>query len=343
MAATLDLRWASQAGAATGTLGVRYYNSSGSPIDSCDRRDLGEGDYDAQYNGQLVADVYTLAFTSGPQVTVTADLGAKNPYHNTTPVSITADGATVHRDIIPGLDLVFNSGTASGNSAVVTVGAYLSTGGVDTNALNAGIVPNNGVRTAFRAAIVNTGSDTAASVQVVPVPAGYYTGSDAQTHIARLGPHSDYARAQLATAGSLAMTFDTWTNAGSYYTANVNIGGAICIATAKFDGETIYEYGSANGYIDSSDYMEGLQVVFSKVTADPTANTITITVADGWSWVTVAPDTAGSAGAFQAGPITLGDIAASGTEYCWFGITIPEGQARGAIRLWTPRVLFSEI
>jgi hypothetical protein len=343
MAVDLDIRWATQAGSATGSLGLRYYNSSGTPVQSCTRRDLGEGTYSAQYNGQFVADVYVLDFTTGPNVTVTADLGSKNPYHNLTPVSITADGATVHADIIGGVDLVFSSGTANGNQAIVTVGAYLSAGGVDTNALNFGILPNNDERVEIRAAVVNTGTDTAADVTVTPVPASYYTGTDAESIIARLGPHSTDSRAQLATATAHSMTFDTWTNQGSYYSANVNIGGSLCIATAKFDGETIYEYGSGNGYVDSSDYLKGLQVVFAKTSTSPVGKTLTVTVRDGWSWVEVAPDVAGSAGAWQSGPISLGDIAASGTTYCWFGMTIPEGQARGAIRLWTPRVRFSEI
>lgn len=344
MGAELDLRWASQASSSVGSLGVRFYNSSGTPVVSADRRDLGEGSYVlGQYNGQLIADTYTLDFTTGPQVAVTAGMGSKNPWHNATPVSITADDATVHYGIIPGLGLVFSSGTANGNQAIVTVGAYLSSGGVDTNALNFGTLYNDGERTAFRAAVVNSGDATAGTVQLIPLPAGYYYGTDAESIICRVGPHSSDTRAKMAQVTSYTITFDTWTNQGSYYTANVNVGGSLCIATAKFDGETVYEYGSGNGYVDATDRLKGWQIVFAKTSTDPTAKTLTFVSAEGWTYATVAEDSDGAAISFGAGPLNLGDIDPTDAVYCWLATTLPEGLSKGAMRLWTPRFRFTEI
>jgi hypothetical protein len=344
MAATLDIRWAAQAGSAVGSLGPRFYNVSGTPIASIARRDLGEGSYElGAYNGQLVADVYTLNFTTGPQVAVTADLGSKNPWHNLTPVSIVANGSTVHYNVVPGLGIVFSSGTANGNQAVITVGAYLSAGGVDTNALNFGVTKNDGQAHTLRFAVVNTGSDTAGTVQLSALPAGYYSGTNAATTVCRIGPHSSDTRAKLAVVTSYGITFANWQSAGSYYTADVYVGGQLCIATAKFDGETIYEWGSGNGYVDASDLLKGWQIVFAKTSTSPVGNTITFVSAAGWAYVTTASDQSGAAVAYTAGPLTLGDIASGGTKYGWVAMTLPEGLARGAIRLWTPRFRFTEI
>jgi len=344
MGADVVLRWAAD-DSATGSLDVRWVNTSGTPLVSCVRRDLSESGYplDGGYNGQTVADVYTLTF-SGTTCYVNADLGDANPWHNpTTGVTIVKDGSTPNDLVVPGLRLVFSAGTGDTDEAVVSVGAYLSAGGVDTSALNFGIQANDGVLVSFRAVLHNIGSSMAADLRVYPLPGAYYTGDIATTHIVRLGPHSDPDRAVLATAASKSMTFDTWTNQGSYYTANVNIGGSLCIATAKFDGETVYEHGSGNGYVDATDRLAGLQVVFAKVTADPTSDTVTVVIRDGWSWARVANDTNGSAGTFQNSELLLGDLAAGATVHLWLGWQVPEGQARGAVRLWVPRVTYMEV
>ena len=344
MATTLDLRLATQAGSPVGSLGLRSANISGTPITSCVRRDLGEGTYTlGQFNGQFVSDVYTLNFTTGPLVAVIADLGSKNPWHNATPVAITADGVTVHSNLIGGVDLVFSAGTANGNQAVVTVGAYLSAGGVDTEALNFGITKNDSMRESIRVAVVNTGSDAAADVRLYVLPGGYYYGTDASAIICRLGPHSDESRAQMAQVASYSISYANWQNAGSYYTADVSVGGQLCIATAKFDGQTPYEYGSGNGYVDASDRLKGWQVVFAKTSTTPVGKTTTFISAQGWQWASVAADVGGAALSFSTGPVLLGSIAPSATVYAWVALTIPEGTAKGAIKLWTPRLRFMGI
>ena len=343
MGANLDLRWTSAAGSAIGSLGVRHANTSGTPIVSCVRRDLGEGSYSAQFNGQYVADVYTLTF-SGTTVYVNAALGDANPYHNpTTGVTIVKDDATPNDLVIGGLRIVFSSGTGDTDEAVVAVGAYLTAGGVATSALNFGAQKNDGEVYAFQATVVNSGDRTAANAVLLPLPGSYYTGAIAETHIARIGPHSDDDRAALAPAGSLAMTFDTWTNQGAYYTANINIGGSLCIATAKFDGETIYEYGSGNGYVDATDRMKGLQVVFALVSASPVGETVAIVTASGWAWAMIAESVGSSPGSYQNTSLELGDIAASESIDVWIGWQVPEGQARGSLRLWTPRIRYLEV
>jgi hypothetical protein len=344
MGADVVLRWAAD-DSATGSLDVRYVNTSGTPLVSCVRRDLAESGYayDGAYNGAVVADVYTLTF-SGTTCYVNAALGTANPYHNpTTGVTIVKDGSSPNDLVVPGLRLVFSSGTGDTDTAVVSVGAYLSVGGVATKALNFGIQRNDGELVSFRAVVHNVGSSMAADVRLVPLPGSYYTGDLADTHVVRLAGHTDPDRARLAAAGSLTLTFDTWTNQGSYYTANVNVGGGLCIATAKFDGETVYEYGSGNGYVDASDYLKGLQVVFAKTTTDPTSDTLAVVVRDGWEWAMVAADTNGNAGTYQNTELSLGDLAAGATTHCWLGWLVPEGQARGAVRLWVPRLAYMEV
>jgi hypothetical protein len=344
MGADLTLRWASKIATAEGDLGPRYVNKTGTPIKSIERRDLGEGSYGlAIYNGQLVADVYTLTFNvDGTTCYVNAALGDKNPWHAPAGVSITDDGSTEHDLVIPGLRLVFNTCTNT-DEAVVSVGSYLSALAVSTAALNFGATKNDGIITSFRVGVKNIGDRDAVNIRVRPLPALYYTGTDAETIIARLGPHSNSSRDQMADVASLTMTFENWTDQGSYYSADVKVGGVIAIETAKFDGETIYEYGDGHGYHDVNDRFTGLQVVFAKITADPTRKTVTIQVRDGWEWARLAGDNDGSPGDFQNAELSLGELAVSGEVFLWMGMLIPEGQARGAIRIWTPRIIFEEV
>lgn len=340
MAVDIALRWASAAASSEGDLDERFVNVSGTPIFSCVKRDLG-----SEYNGQLIADVYTLTFGgSGTTCYVSAALGDKNPWHNpTTGVSITADSATEHTNVIPGLVIVFSSGTGDTNSAKVTIGAYMTSGGVVTDALNFGIVANNGELESFRAAAKNVGDRDAANVFVRRLPGLYYYGDIAETHIVRIGPHSDSARDQLATANSHTITFSGWTLVGSYYTSNVYVDGTLCIASAIFDGETVYEYGSGNGYSDANDKLRGLQIIFADTDVSPVSDSVTLVVAGGWSWVQLAPDIGGTAGSFQPTELELGEVASGDTVYFWIGWAVPEGTARGAIKLWTPRIACMEV
>jgi hypothetical protein len=338
MGTNIVLRWASAVGTSEGDLGVRYVNTSGTPIVSCVRRDLGN-----EFNGQIVSDVYTLTF-SGTTCRISAALGAKNPWHNpTTGVTIVKDGVTENNLVIPGLTIVFSSGTGDTNSAKVTVGAYMTAGGIVTNAFNFGITANNGERAAFRVAAKNIGDRVGANASIRRLPGLYYTGSISTTHIARIGPHSSTARDQLATAGAKSMTFANWVLAGSYYTANVYIGGILCISSAIFDGSTVYEYGSGNGYSNANDGLRGLQIVFANTSVSPVGSTVVITVADGWQWVELAPDISGTAGNYQASELVLGDIDVSGVAYIWVGWSVPLGTARGSIKLWIPRVACMEV
>jgi hypothetical protein len=346
MAAELILRWADDKASAVGNLGLRFVNTSGTPIISCARRDLTESgyDYEGGFNGALIADTYSLTFNAdGTLCYVAAGEGVKNPYHTPAGIAIVDDGSTPHDAVLPGLRLVFFNGITVTNTAIVTIGAYTTAAGATTRAINFGPVKNDAEVASIKATVINIGVDQAVKCSIRPTPALYYTGTNAMTHIARLGPHSSSGRDQLAPASGLSMTFDTWTNAGPYYTANVKIGGALAIATAKFDGETIYEYGGGIGYVDAADRLKGLQVVFALTAVDPTANAIAIIVRDGWTWARLSLDVSGSPGEMQNAAVALPDLAAGESVDVWLGVAVPLGQARGAIRMWTPKIVYEEV
>ena len=115
------------------------------------------------------------------------------------------------------------------------------------------------------------------------------------------------------------------------------------IEDAKLDGAELYQHGAGNGYIDGVDGFLGLGVVF-QANGDPSAETHTFHVRAGFAWMEFAPDSSGSPGAWQAGPLTLtqlgestGVITASGTCYFWVRMNVPASAAPGTRKLFNLR------
>ena len=109
MSAILIMRDVSDVADPDMNLGFRFENTTGTPISAMTDLD----------NGQGVAGVYTIVYVaSGATVNVTSDDGSKSPYALTGEV-ITADGATLHNDVIPGVALTFAAGS-TGWTAIST-------------------------------------------------------------------------------------------------------------------------------------------------------------------------------------------------------------------------------
>lgn len=85
-------------------------------------------------SGEAIADVYSLTFANIDTVANTATVfvntqSPNNPFRNQVGIGIIIDGATVHKNVIPGVDLVFSGSGAFVNTwaATVKVGSYLGT------------------------------------------------------------------------------------------------------------------------------------------------------------------------------------------------------------------------
>lgn len=130
---------------------ARHTNTTGAPIVSV--TDLN--------TGEALADEYALALSAvgGGTGTVTVNTSSpNNPYKGRVVAGVALDGATVRKDIVPGVGIVFAGTAANGNVATVYVGLYL--GAFDAFGVDAG--------TPFavtRHRVVNTGSGPVSNAQ----------------------------------------------------------------------------------------------------------------------------------------------------------------------------------
>lgn len=340
MSADLQFWHPDHLGDAKGKLLYRYVNTLNTPITALTW--LG--------NGAAIADVYELIFAkSGGTVTCTVDpliAGSKNPYRDMVGKTVTADGATPNLTLVPGLSIVLSGSTDTGWKARASIGNYLETDGSCTPFFSYGIVEAGETSAEQRVAVKNVGADDAVNTVLYSLPGLHMSGGSYETLLAFVRPHSSPTRHKLAVAGSYAITFSDWKNGGSgKKTADIYVDGDLAVQDAEFDGATVYEHGSDNGYDDGADKLKGLQICLADVTDDPTAETITLTVRDGSTWVKYASDSSGTPGAFSHQDLTLtaagqstGMIPAGGAAFFWHRWDPPLATAPAALREMLPRL-----
>ena len=340
MSSEIKLRDAGAPADPDANLDLRWENVTNSPIVSVT-------DLDA---GQLIADVYELAFTKTGgafTVDVVCNEGTKNPYGGTG-ISVTADGSTSNVTIVPGCSIVLSASIVTGWAARVTVGAYMNGSAVVVDALNVGIVEAGESTAAYKVIAENVGADTAAGSSIIAVPGTYWTQSGTGNIVSTIRNHPSATRERSASPRTYTITFAAWQdgtgdNAG-YKTCNILVGGVVCVTTARFDGTTKYGYGLNAAYNDGTDLLQGLYITLANDTDDPSAVTITLIVAEGYEDVWLAPDESGTPGAYQQTALTLtesgqtsGTIRASHGADFWFKWVLPDDETPGAIRLFRLR------
>lgn len=320
-----------------GNLELRFVNLTGTPIVSMVLDD----------SGQEIADVYRLLFNhnGGDDVDIITDAGDKNP-NEASAVAITADGATVNWNVIAGVGIVVSASVQDQDRAIVSIGAFMTAGGVVTDVLNFGILASGSGSTERRIAATNTGADGAAELEVAVLPGFYFTPDDARDFVELVDNHSSSSRETLAATGSKVITFTNWgDDAGSgKKKADVYVGGSLCISTALFDGVTRYEHG-VTGYIDGTDLLQGLSIILADTTADPTSETITLKIdGDTHDQVELAGDLGGAPGSWGSSPVPLtesgqaaGYISSGERAYFWTRWTLPSSATLGDLRLVSVR------
>lgn len=343
MSADLVFRYGPAAGTAQGDLDLQFYNVTGTPIVS-----VAFGGA-----GQEIADSYELTFHVAGTVTVDVVCGSplKNP-NQATGVVVTANGTTVNWNVILGVGLVISAAVADANEALVTVGAYMTAGGAVTNVLNVGTLESGSSSPSVQIAAAVTGSSDASEVSVRSLPGFYFTPYNARSFIALVDNHSSTTRETLAVTGTYTITFANWGDGGGgKKQADVMVGGELAISDAIFDGVTRYEYGSGNGYVDSTDRLRGLALVLVDTVADPSAMTVTLVV-DGtyYAYAELAEDLTGAPGNFASAALTLteggqgdGIITSGSSAPFWFRWNLPVTAVLGVLRLWTLRARGLEV
>ena len=328
MASAIQFRDASAPTDPDASLQSRFENTISTPVLSISWLD----------NGEAIAGAYTIAFTSGTSVNVTCD-DPKNE-HVQTGKTVVADDATVNKDVIPGVGIVFSSSSASGWTAKVSVGAFMAGDGSSSRRFNTGTIEAGELSTQRKIAAINVGSESSSETEVYALPGLFVGGTDVDDFVAFVKNHTDPSRHTAATPGDYVLTFADYQNL-AIDTVDVYVnkdgGGAVkAIEDAALD-ETLYQYGVA-GYIDGSDALPGMAIsLFDN--GDPTAKTFTIYVREGDDWIEFAPDVTGSPGTWQAGPIPLtelgeasGTITASGFAYFWVRVNVPLAATPGDMR-----------
>jgi hypothetical protein len=301
-------------------LTVRFENTTNAPIDSVTW--LG--------NGQAIAGTYLVEFTKSG--VVTADVTgqgdgstSRNPWGNRSGLSVTADSATVNKDLVPGIGIVVNSSTDTGWIAVITVGNRLTIGGVWTEILEFEIVQSGATSSARALAIRNIGSETAEGVYLYALPGFYFDGTLAESAIAKITNHSNTSRHKLAsTEQDLVLTLaDRKLDGGTgKYTYDVMVGANKAVEDAQADGATVYEHGVA-GYDDGNDYLAGLAITLPDTAVDLSTMSVTLSIRAGYTWVEWAPDVTGSPGTWQSADWSAGNIAAAAHTLVWIRVVVP--------------------
>lgn len=309
---------------------VRFENTVNTPIVSVTPRN----------DGRSIGGEYSCEFTeSGGSVTVDVTCNPKNTIALATGESVVADGVTANPDMIPGYDVVLSASIVSGWEAEVSVAQRMTASAVISNRLFHGVVTAGTTTTGYQFAFCNTGSSSGQDCEVTILPGFYYTYS---AFIDSIFNHTDDTRDKMAISilGDSVLSWSAWAdgvgdNAG-YKTADFYVGGVKCIDTCRFDGSTIYQYGESNGYIDGTDALPGLGIIFPLTTADPSSASSTLTVTDSYTWVELAPDVSGSPGTYAAGDLTVtetgqapGVVTASGYGEFWARLAMPASASPG--------------
>jgi hypothetical protein len=290
-------------------------------------------------DGEAISDVYTVAATSGSTVNVTAD-DPKNEVIGTG-IAVTADASTWNYGVVPGCRIQFSSSLANGWTGKISMGALMAPDGSTSDRFNVGVIQSDTISTQRRIVAVNVGSEDSAGTEVYALP-GLYIEDEAQPHVVVIQNHTDPARHASAVPGDFDITFADF-QGGSPDTADVLVDGTKTIEDAKLDGAELYQHGAGNGYIDGADKFLGLGIIFADG-GDPTSKTLSFFVREGHAWVEFAPDSSGSPGAWQSGPLTLtelgettGTITASGTCYFWVRVNVPDSATPGDRKLYNLR------
>ena len=313
-------------------LTLRYENTVNTPIASASWLD----------NGRAVSDEYELIFTVSGSATCQVVCNPKNPAY-TASVAVTADGSTVNENLIPGVGIVLSASTATGWKAKLSIGELMASDGSCTSRFAFGIVQSGNTTSNRRIAVVNPNSESVQGCKVTSLPGLRYSGTGADNLIKTIDNHSSDARDKMASGfGSATITFANWADGtgddAGFKVADILVDGNTAVATARFDGATLYEWGVA-AYDDTNDYLPGMGIMLENTTDDPRAASITLLVTEGYDWVELAPDSSGSPGTWVATDIdlteageTTGTITASGTAYFWVRTAVPSAATRGVMK-----------
>lgn len=306
---------------------VRATNGTGTPVVSA----VDSG------TGESIADIYTLAFDTviaGTSANVTLGTQSPNNKYKGRTRAIALDGVTVHKDVIPGVGIVFSANVGFLNTwtATIYVGTWLGT--FDAFGAGAG-VPTAGER--VRVQNNGTGIVSGAKAQLEKrALLRRHTGNA----LASIKPFADGATVKLVggtnQVTNYALTIANIAGAGAGKTCDLAIDGVTFGAASLRDlstGAAVSGVGlkavAGQSYRVLTGALTDLEFSVDPACANGDRANVTI-----WldSFVEIAPDVAGVEGAYGAGDCVLteagqaaGVITVNGYAYFWRRTTVPAG------------------
>lgn len=306
---------------------VRGSNLTGTPVNSAAL----EG------SGEEISDTYTLTISarSGSGGTVTITASANNPFNGKVVTGVVFDNTTVNGDIIPGVNLKFNSSGANGNTAQVIIGSPF--GPFDASGIGAG-VPTTGVRHR----VLNDGSADVSDAHVSLI------NQAIQVHminnpLSYVGPFAPGSTEKVAGGGSFrvmpyALTISSIAGSGSSKTCTLNIDGSpfgtnsiLDMTTGtQSDGTGLKAITPGYHYQVITGPLTGLEFAIDPGVANADKANVLIFPS---RYVQIAPDVSGVEGTYSTTDVDLTEAGQStgvitnttGVAYFWVRFLVPSG------------------
>ena len=288
----------------------------------------------ANGSGEAIADEYTLTFTDIDTVAHTATvivqtLSPNNPYKRPAGIGILIDGLTVHKNVVPGVDLVFSGSGSFVNTwaALVKVGSYLGT----FAAYGAG-AGTPGASVKHR--VENTDSGAAASVKARLVNQAFQVKKVGSIFL-ELKPFAETATEKIAGSGServmpYAITVNSIT-VGPPKTAALRVDGlAVNVKNLNSNVEAASNAVQVSvPYRITSGALIGVEFKLDPaITVSDVANILIFQP----RFIQIAPDVSGAPGTWGVANVNLtqageavGTIQPSGVAYYHIRALVPDG------------------
>lgn len=307
----------------------RLTNTTGTPVVSAP----------ANFDGRAIADTYFLVFSAvvagvSANVTVTTS-SPNNPYRHTKAVLL--DGVTIHKDVIPGLSLIFSAlgGFTAAWAAEVEVGEFLGT--FDAFGAGAGLPL---VATRYRVRNTGTGTASVAKARILP---NVKWVKKIGTVFSLVKPFAEGSTEKQAGGGSVrvmpyVLTIANVTGVGGAKTAEVRVDGVMFPANSLRDesdsslhnGAAVKAVAPGNVYQVVLGPLTGLEFTLDAGVANgDTANVLIFAP----RFRRIAPETAPNvAGVYATADVDLtedgqpaGQILPGAVAYYWADIFVPSG------------------
>lgn len=306
---------------------ARYTNTSGGPVLLVAESGSGEP----------IADEYTIVFSEVAggtgKATVTTS-APNNPYNGRVVTGVPLDGVTGVVNVVPGIAITFNAGTANGDTAIVVPGIYL--GVFDAEGVEAG-VPSDGIR--HKVTNDGTGDVSNAKARLLSEAIQVKKTGTVLSYMSQI---ADGATPKVAGGGSTqirpyVLKVVNVSGSGSGKTADLQVDAVTLPANSVLnlstntlsDGTGLKAIAPPQRYRIVSGPLSGLEFGLSSACANnDTCNVLVFPSA----FIQIAPDVSGVEGSYAATDVVLtgagqaaGVIAAGGDAYYWSRVLVPSG------------------